>query len=191
MHDSSIQESVRNSMSRLLNQPLLPTYSVDTLTNNIVLDTVLTPKSKDQLLSYISTITTSTSSQEELVELSLTYGELLWVVWQTIHRLGEFDESTQQHIKQILNQELEDSECKCFTGRMTRLVNVLNGFSPLVEVNILDCIQIGNIIAIIKQRLEESQDEYTVEKHKKEFRKEMLDRGESAELINEWLEYIE
>ena len=192
VHDSSIQESVRASMSRLLNQPLLPTYNVDTLTNNIVLDTVLTPKSKDQLLSYIST-STSTSTQEELVELSLTYGELLWTVWQTIHNLGEFDESTQQQIKQILNQELEDSDCKCFTGRMTRLVNVLNGFSPLVEVKILDSVQIGNIVAIIKQRLEESEDGYgyTVAKHREEFRKEMLDRGESMDLINEWLEYIE
>ena len=184
VHDSSIQETVRSSMSRLLNQPLIPSYNVDTLTNNIILDTVLTPKSKDQLLLYIT-------SQEELVELSLTYGELLWAVWQTIHNLGEFDEETQIQIKQILNQELEDSDCKCFTGRMTRLVNVLNGFSSLVEVKILDGVQIGNIVSIIKQRLKDSQYGYTVEKHIEEFRKEMLDRGESVELINEWLEYIE
>jgi len=97
---------VRSSMSRLLNQPLIPSYNVDTLTNNIILDTVLTPKSKDQLLLYIT-------SQEEIVELSLTYGELLWAVWQTIYNLGEFDEETQIQIKQILNQELEDSDCKC------------------------------------------------------------------------------
>ena len=184
VHDSSIQESVISSMSRLLNQSLIPSYNVNTITDNIVLDTVLTPKSKDQLLSYIS-------SQEELVELFLTYGDLLWTVWQTIHNLGEFNEETQNQIKQILNQELEDSDCKCFTGRMTRLVNVLNGFSPLVEVKILDGVQIGNIVAIIKQRLERSQDGYTLEKHREEFRKEMLDRGESVEVINEWLEYIE
>ena len=195
VHDSSIQESVRSSMSKLLNQSNIATFNPDTLTDNIVLDTVLTSKSKDQLLYYIST----TSSQEELVELSLTYGELLWTVWQTIHRLGGFDETTQQQIKQILNQELEDSDCKCFTGRMTRLVNCLNGFSPLVEIKILDGVQIGNIVAIIKQRLETNQYEvkdvykggYTVEKHKEEFRKEMLDRGENMKLIDEWIEYIE
>ena len=197
VHDSSIQDTVRSSMSRLLNQPMLSTYNIDTLTNNIVLDTVLTPKSKDQLLSYISTSTsTSTSIQEELVELSLTYGELLWAVWQTIHKLGEFDEETQIQIKQILNQELEDSDCKCFTGRMTRLVNCLNGFSPLVEVKIFDGVQIGNIVAIIKQRLVENERDgykegYTVEKHREEFSKEMLNRGESMELINEWIAYIE
>jgi len=91
---------------------------------------------------------------------------------------------------------------------MTRLVNVLNGFSPLVEVKILDGVQIGNIVAIIKQWLEDSgangykdgynegfkdgyNDGYTVEKHREEFKKEMLDKDESMELINEWLEYIE
>ena len=198
VHDSSIQETVRASITRLLNQPLMPSYNVDTITYQIVIDTVLTPKSKDQLISYIST--TSTSSQEELVELSLTYGELLWAVWQTIHSLGKFDEETQNQIKQILNQELEDSDCKCFTGRMTRLVNCINGFSPLVEVKILDGVQIGNIVAIIKQRLIDSEVDghknghghgYTVEKHREMFKLEMLDRGESLELIDEWIEYIE
>jgi len=198
VHDSSIQETVRDSMRRLLNQKHIPKLSnatcLETLSNQIILDQTLTPKSKDQLLSYIST--TSTSSNEELVELSLTYGELFWVVWQTIHSPyveGEntFDEETQIQIKQILNQELEDSDCKCFTGRMSRLVNVLNGFSPLVEVKILESTQIANILTIIRNRLNESDEGYTVEKHKEEFKKEMLDRGESMALINEWCEYIE
>ena len=91
----------------------------------------------------------------------------------------------------MLNQELEDGDCKCFTGRMTRLVNCLNGFSPLVEVKILDSAQIGNIVVLIKERLENSEEGYSVEKHREEFRKEMLDRGESVRLIEEWLEYIE
>jgi hypothetical protein len=31
-----------------------------------------------------------------------------------------------------------DSECKCFTDRITRLVNSLNGLSDLVKINIFD-----------------------------------------------------
>ena len=74
---------------------------------------------------------------------------------------------------------------------MTRLVNCLNGFSPLVEVKILDGVQIGNVVSIIKQRLEASEEGYSIEKHRKLFREEMLDRGESVGVIEEWLEYIE
>ena len=35
-----------------------------------------------------------------------------------------------------------DSECKCFTGRITRLINCQNGFSDLVKINISDNQQI-------------------------------------------------
>ena len=43
------------------------------------------------------------------------------------------------------------TECKCFTGRISRLVNCLNGFTDLVNINIEDNQQIGNIIVIIKK----------------------------------------
>jgi len=194
VYNKKIETTAQASMSRLLNQPLIPEYNIDNLNKYIRSDNILTSKSKSQLLSYISIYSlfrNTIYSHEEQVKLSITYSELLWAVWQTIHSLGEFDEPTQQQIKQILNQELEDNDCGSYTALMTSLVNILNGFSPLVEIKIFDGVQIGNIVAIIKQRLERSQYGYTVEKHKEEFRKEMLDRGESVEVMNEWLEFIE
>ena len=73
---------------------------------------------------------------------------------------------------------------------MNRVINCLNGFSPLVNINIKDGEQIGNIIILVKTRLELS-DSYTVEKHKTEVEKELLERNYDVETIKTWLEYID
>ena len=83
---------------------------------------------------------------------------------------------------------MKDAECKCFTGRMNRVINCLNGFSNYVEINIQDSEQIGNIIYLIKERLGS---EYTVEKHKEGVMKELKERGYDDEVIEEWIGYIE
>jgi hypothetical protein len=81
-----------------------------------------------------------------------------------------------------------DSECKCFMGRITRLVNSLNGLSDLVTINISDNQQIENIIIIIKEQLG---DNYTIERHKELVKNELQERGYNETIINEWLDYIE
>ena len=40
--------------------------------------------------------------------------------------------------------------CKCFTGRLSRLINVLNGFYDDIIINIGTNEQIGNIIILIR-----------------------------------------
>ena len=45
-----------------------------------------------------------------------------------------------------LDDEMSDSMCKCFTGRLTRLVNVLVGFSDDIEINISESERISAII---------------------------------------------
>ena len=83
-----------------------------------------------------------------------------------------------------------DANCKCFTGRLSRLINCLNGFTDLVKIGITDSQQIGNIIVLVKESLE-AQNNYTVEKHKDIVKKELTDRGYSKEVIAEWVQYIE
>ena len=73
---------------------------------------------------------------------------------------------------------------------MNRVINCLNGFSPIVCINIKDGEQIGNIIILVKNKLELS-DLYTVEKHKTEVEKELLERNYDIETIKTWLEYID
>jgi hypothetical protein len=90
-------------------------------------------------------------------------------------------------ILNILETEILDSECKCFTGRISRLINCLNGFTQLVKVEIPDNMAISNIIVMIKQS-------YTgndVNELKTITKKELLDRGYNNTIINQYIEYID
>jgi hypothetical protein len=72
---------------------------------------------------------------------------------------------------------------------MNRIINCLNGFSELVRIEITTTEQIGNIVVIIEERLKLNKI-YTIELHKTEVTKELLERGYDMETINMWLEYI-
>jgi hypothetical protein len=82
-----------------------------------------------------------------------------------------------------------ESRCVCFTGKISRLINCLNGYTPLVNINIPDSAQITNIIIMIKEELE-YQNNYTIEKHKELFIKELTEREFNQSLIEEWVKYI-
>jgi hypothetical protein len=69
---------------------------------------------------------------------------------------------------------------------MGRVVNCLNGFSPLVNINTKDSDQIGNIIVLIKNT-----HNYDVETHKQLVKKELESRGFDNQIIDEWIGYIE
>ncbi len=72
----------------------------------------------------------------------------------------------------------------CFTGRMTRLLNVLVGFYDDIKLQISDSEQITNIILSLKNNIsDEKQLKVTV-------KKELIERQYSEAIINEWLEYI-
>jgi len=60
---------------------------------------------------------------------------------------------------------MNESVCKCFTGRISRLVNCLAGFDPLVSIQIADNEQIANVISIAERNLI-IENTYSVESHK-------------------------
>jgi Leucine-rich repeat (LRR) protein len=177
VHNSNIQLSIKQSIENITTRTDLPEFDKDKLITIIVDDKVL--NCKEQLIEYIND-----DSIHSL--LLLTFGEVLWYVLMTIKK--DFSVEEQEEIKKILNTDMSDALCKCFTGRISRVVNCLSGFSPLVNIQIKDESQIGNIIVIIKEQLG---DEYSVEKHKKLVYKELVERGFDIDTINEWLEYIE
>jgi Leucine-rich repeat (LRR) protein len=175
IHNSSIQLTVRNSINRLSDK-FRESINLDELTNYILEDSII--NCKERLIEYMA-------NKEEHSILLLNFAEILWLVWQEIN---EFEADTQIEAKKRLNEEIKEADCMCYTGRCNRLVNCLVGFSDLVEIKIQDSSQIGNIIVIVKERLG---DEYTVDKHKEEVKKELLERGYDLETINEWIEYIQ
>ena len=101
------------------------------------------------------------------------------------------DLDTQREIKRVLNQEMMDAECKCFTGRMNRVVNCLNGFSSLVDIRISDSEQIGNIIVLLREKAIDALGNYSAERHKQLVENELKERGYDSETVRMWLDYIE
>ena len=174
VHNSTIQQTLRESMMRLLSEKITEKDVIPL----VLSDSILTPFTKESLVEY---------SRDDSIHtgLNVTFLAVLVVVWNRIMISPHADE-----IKAVLNTEMTDAECKCFTGRISRLVNCLNGFDELVVIKISDNEQIGNVISIIKTKLEEA-NEYTVERHKAEAGKRLQELGVKDEEIAIWLAFIE
>ena len=102
------------------------------------------PKSKQLLLEYCN-------DPEIHGTFQLTFAELLTAVWSHIFT---YPLDVRNEIWKVMDTEMQDAECKCFTGRMSRLVNCLNGFDDRIKIQISDNEQIGNIIAIERNAIE-------------------------------------
>ena len=176
VHNHNIQKCVRESIERITSQ----SFNVDKeiILSEILEDKMLIPQCKEAIVEYCKDNSVHS-------ELNLTFEELLCYVWKTLTQNEHRDE-----IKVILNSAILDAQCKCFTGRISRLINCLNGFSNLVTIGITNEEQIGNIIILIKTKLEKN-GTYTIENHQKMAKEELIERGYDKELVIEWVKYIE
>jgi Leucine-rich repeat (LRR) protein len=174
VHDHQIQESIRNSTNSVM--AYKPSITIEAMNEEIVCSSVLTEVTKRLLLEYCG---------DESIHgvMGITFKELLVAVWSIIR-----DHKDGNEIIGIMNTEMADADCKCFTGKMSRLINCLNGYDHRVVITMAENDQIGNIIIIEKEKLGE---EYDIEKHKSNVRLAMEERGYSKETIEEWICYIE
>jgi len=107
-----------------------------------------------------------------------------------INRIESQLDDHKDEIKNILNIEMNESVCKCFTGRISRLVNCLAGFDPLVSIQIADNEQIANVISTVEHNLT-NENTYSVETHKDLVSKQLEELGYSSTIIEEWIQNIE
>ena len=175
VHNTDIQKTVTKSINNLLS--IVPVYKLDAIISQLLEDTVLSTTTKESLVEY---------SKDKCVHsvLKITFSELLVAVW---NRIVSFDIELQKKIKMTMNTEMQDSLCMCFTGRISRLVNCLNGYDELVCINISDGEQIGNIILSTKEQVYP----YSVEKHRKLVFERLTELGYAQGVIDEWIMYIE
>ena len=168
VHNHDIQESFKKSLYNLLNDKLEDFNLEEILNNNI-----LTEKTKQLLTEYIED-----KSVHSVIEV--TFEEVFKLVWNRICK-----HNNKNDLLEILNKEINDSNCKCFTGRLTRLVNVLVGYYDDININLSDNQYIGNIISNIIKNYKEND----INELKEIIRKELLERGYIN--IEEWLEHVE
>jgi hypothetical protein len=163
VHNHNIQNSIHKSIEYLIKDK--PSISIDQMRQEI----------KNQCLSY-ELILDYCEDQSVHSVLNVTFEEVLNSVWSKISIHND-----RQEIIKVLNIEMLDSECKCFTGRLTRLVNCLSGFDDNIKMQISDNEQMSNISKILY-------DKYTnIEDYERELRKEFEERGYSEEDIQMWI----
>jgi hypothetical protein len=169
VHSSSIQQSIKESIYNLMSKIKEP------LNYNYLDDIILTKQTKEILIEY---------SNDKTIHsiLECTFNEILDSVFLEINT---FNETIQKEIKKRINEEMEDGLCKCFTGRISRLVNSLSGYSDLVSIKISPSEEIGNIISNIKLKYND------ILKVKLNVSLELKLRGYKQNVIDEWLEYID
>jgi len=174
VHDHQIQESIRNSTNSVMADK--PSITIEEMNEEIVCSSVLTEVTKRLLMEYCG-------NESIHGVMGITFKELLLAVWSIIREHKDGNE-----IIGIMNTEIADADCKCFTGKMSRLINCLNGYDDRVVITMAENDQIGNIIIIEKEKLCK---EYDIEKHKSNVKIAMEERGYPKETIEEWICYIE
>jgi Leucine-rich repeat (LRR) protein len=177
VHNHNIQECISNSIIYITQKK--PYLTLDSLKIDILNNNILEQTTKELLFEYMEDKTVHSV-------LNITFEELLISVYDFILN---HEQKNSEEIFKILNKEMNDSICKCFTGRISRLINVLNGFDENIKIQISEAEQIGNICILIKQKLEE-ENRFTDELFKEIVEKELLERNYDKETIKEWLENI-
>ena len=171
VHNHNIQEGIRKGIEYISSIKPCPTFEEmkEDILNNIILE----EECKNLLFEYCE-------CKDVHSVINITFEELLLNTYSLILK-----HKYKNEIFKVMNIEMKDSQCKCFTGRISRLVNCLNGFDSNININISDNEQISNIIILVKEKFED------IEKIKEEVRREMEERGYKEEIILEWLAYIE
>ena len=139
VHDSEITKSVNISINNLLKAHSKSLKSEDEIINKLI----------DLKFSRIEDLLNYFQIKDIHSYFNLSYFEIFQLVFAEIESLNYNPE-----ILHRLEEELDESECKCFTGRISRTVNSLNGFSDLVNINISETSQINAIMSLIKNDFE-------------------------------------
>lgn len=175
VHASSIQASIKDSLLRLMND----SYSASK--ESVVAQIIECPhvEMKEILIGYINDETETHST------LYCTFFDAFVKVWGRIVTCEDAEKRGELYKR--LNEELAEGECKCFTGRLSRLVNVLNGFFDDIQIQISSNEQIANVILALRRQHNIGTNDEMTDTIKEAIRKELEERGYEADIINVWL----
>jgi len=168
VHDSEITKSVNTSINNLLKAHSKSLKSENEIINKLI--EIKFPRIED-LLNYFQ-ITDIHSY------FNLSYFEIFQLVFAEIESLNYNPE-----IIKRLEEELNDASCMCFTGRINRTVNSLNGFSDLVSINISGTSQINAVLSLIKNDFENNKIK------KEELLKTVRNKLEEYSIKNDTIEF--
>jgi len=139
VHDSEVNSSINSSINNLLKVH----------SNNLKSEQEIINKLGDLNFPRIEDILKYFSIHNVHPCFNITYFEIFQLVFAEIESLNFNPE-----ILKRLEEELNDASCMCFTERIYRTINSLNGFSDLVSINISETSQINAVMSLIKNDFE-------------------------------------
>jgi len=170
VHDHNIEKTTNESIINFLTSfKYQKTQNLEILINDLNISTT----SKQLLLNY---------SLENYIHsvLQMKYSEILEPILYFI-----INHEHKEELLKILDQEITESQEKCLQGRISRTINILNGYHDSVKINISDNEQISNLIINLQNKFND------LSKLKNNFIKEMLERNYNNEIIDEWIKHID
>lgn len=164
VHNASINEGITNSIEFLCSRNIKP-------------------KRKQIITAFLenSKINTTTknlvSSYLEETNIHMATGYTFADIF-----LMSYDLIIEKELEDILNEEMLSSECKCFTGRINRYVNIFNGIIDECTFEIADT-------SIFPALFEHLRIQYS--DNKEEIKRELLERRYEEEFVNSWVDALE
>jgi hypothetical protein len=201
MNDINMVKSIKQSIYSIV--PEAKRFYLDETLEEIIADKDLDKKTKERIVDFC---------QDKSVHsfVNLTFDEVLCSVW---HVITENKQSSE--IKKVLNNNLNDVLCRSLTGRLSKLVNCLNGFDSKLQpidkklstdVHVLSTIdeKIKNNYHVLNAMIEiknnydnafdienDVSDLSIIEKRKEEIMKQMLEKGYDTNVIKQYIIYLE
>lgn len=164
VHNTNIQKTVCESIKSLLRDPK-PEFNME-----IIINSNLNQKVKERLIEYCEDLNVHSTHL-------LTFQDLLSYVWSRIIR-----HESKEELFKILEEQIQDSECKCFTGRFNRVLSVLVGFYDDIRIEISDN---DRISAIVLNIIEQNKDK-SINDQKILIEQALIEAGYDADIIESW-----
>lgn len=172
-HNANIQRGIHESIKYLMS--IKQEIDEKTIKNDIANNVLLKQKTKKLLFKYMQDKTVHSCH-------NMTFEQIFMCVYNII-----LNNEHKNEIFTILNDEILDSENKCFTGRISRIVNTLNGFEKNIHINISESEQIGNICIVTKKQLGEN---YNEKLFKEKIKIALQERNYDENIISMWINNI-
>lgn len=174
IHNHHIQECIRYSIDNILNDNI--PYHNQNYLSQLLENNHMEEKTKQLIFEYMD-------DKSIHVILNITFKDLFGYIWNRI-----VNHQNHNEMLKILSDEMKKAECKCFIGKLTRLVSVLDGYYDDVVIEISENEQISNVILMIRSKyINQNIDD---EEIKKIIEKELSERTFDRNLIKEWIDHL-
>jgi Leucine-rich repeat (LRR) protein len=171
VHNTNIQASVRTSIENIMK---------DEIDDYDYIDEVI----KSEYLSNEAKIILIVANENSMYATqNFTFGQLLKYVLKRITT-----HENKEDLFKILNDEMIRVKNLCFTGKLSALVSVLDGYCDDVKINIDKKDQIGTWVSLIRNKLiEEHGENYSIDEFKEKATKKLEENNVEKEVIDEWI----